>query len=280
MLATIKSRIKALIGLCLNGLANPSRDSNELPAWLRIGMLVGWALLAPVDSVLANTSWAARAEQVFVANRALFQNARTNAAAAWQFGRACFDWAEFAKDNEQRAQIAEQGIDACRRSVALAPSLAAGHYYLAVNLGQLARTKSLGALKIVKEMEREFKLAIESDPRFDNAGPHRSLGLLYQEAPGWPTSIGNRSKARHHFELAVRLCPRFPENHLCLSEAYLKWDDKKGLAREVAALKELLPKARRAFSGEEWTQEWSDWEKRWAQIADSADPDSARKGRR
>jgi len=32
-------------------------------------------------------------------------------------------------------------------------NFAAAHYYLAMNLGQLARTKSVGALKLVKQME-------------------------------------------------------------------------------------------------------------------------------
>lgn len=279
MLAILNSFIKALAGPGLNGLANRSPSSAHCPGWVSIGMGAGLMLLAPGDGVLANSSFAARAEQVFLASRTLFQNQKTNAATAWQFGRACFDWADFAKDNEQRAQVAEEGIKACRRSLTLAPSLAAGHYYLAMNLGQLARTKSLGALKIVKEMEREFKLAIELDPRFDYAGPHRSLGLLYFEAPGWPTSIGSRSKARHHLEQAVELCPQFPENHLSLAEAHLRWNDKKVLDREVALLKELLPKARQTFSGDDWTQEWSDWEKRWAEIVASVDTDSASKRR-
>ena len=49
--------------------------------------------------------------------------------------------------------------------------MVAGHYYLAMNLGQLARTEMIGALKIVKEMENEFEIAADIDPRFDHAGP-------------------------------------------------------------------------------------------------------------
>ena len=65
-----------------------------------------------------------------------------------------------------------------------------------MNLGQLARTELLGALKLVKEMEREFKTAADLDKQFDYAGPERCLGLLYRDAPGWPASIGSRRKAR------------------------------------------------------------------------------------
>src|SRR5947208_15493408 len=111
---------------------------------------------------------------------------------------ACFDWADLVESNSHRAEIAEQGISAARQALKLEPKMGAAHYYLGLNLGQLARTKKIGALKLVGEMEREFLAAIDLDPKFDFAGAHRSLGLLYLDAPGWPASIGNRTKARLH----------------------------------------------------------------------------------
>jgi hypothetical protein len=209
---------------------------------------------------------AQQAEKKFLAARARFQKETTNPDAAWKFGSACFDWAEFAENNDQREAIANQGIDACRRGVVRQPNAVEGHYYLAMNLGQLARTKSLGALKLVDEMEVEFKTARELDANFDFAGPDRNLGQLYFEAPGWPTSIGSRSKARQHLERAVKLKPGYPENHLALLEAYLKWGDKNGAQREFKALKELWPAAKKEFSGATWESSWTDWEKRWAKI--------------
>src|SRR5205823_14683162 len=86
--------------------------------------------------------------------RKKFQNCTNDAEAAWQFGRACFDWADFAKDDDQRESVANEGIAACRQLIARDPKSVAGHYYLAMDLGQLAQTKTLGALRIVQEMER------------------------------------------------------------------------------------------------------------------------------
>ncbi|MEO5804814.1 MAG: hypothetical protein ABIR24_14920 [Verrucomicrobiota bacterium] len=203
-----------------------------------------------------------RAERYFLTARTHLQSQSTNVAAQWKFGRACFDWAEFAEDNKQREEIANQGIEACRNAVARQPKLIEGHYYLAMNLGQLARTKSLGALKLVNEMEKEFQLAHSLDEKFDFAGPDRNLGLLYLQAPGWPTSIGSRSKARHHLERAAKLNPNYPENRLNLIEANLKWGDKTGAQREFKALKELWLAAKNEFSGESWELSWTDWEKR------------------
>ncbi|MEO6034127.1 MAG: hypothetical protein ABIQ35_02615 [Verrucomicrobiota bacterium] len=185
---------------------------------------------------------------------------------AIKFARNAFDWADFSSDNHSREEIALQGIEACRALIERRPKSAAGHYYLALNLGQLAQTKSLGALKLVSEMEKEFQIARGLDEDLDFAGPDRGLGLLYSEAPGWPTSIGSRSKARNHLQRAVLLKPNYPENRLTLLEAYLKWSDQTGSSHEFQALKELWPDAKKEFSGEQWESSWVDWNKRWGKI--------------
>jgi tetratricopeptide (TPR) repeat protein len=211
-------------------------------------------------------NFAQRAEKKFQEARKRLQTNTNDAEAAWQFGRSCFDWAEFAKNDDQRESIAGEGIEACRQVIARDPASAPGHYYLAMNLGQLARTKTLGALKIVDEMEREFKTARDLDAKFDYAGPDRCLGLLYLDAPGWPASIGSKTKARQHLQRAGQLAPGYLDNHLCLLEVYLKWGDKKNLLREVKTTEELLPQARKEFTGEDWAQSWADWDKRWKRI--------------
>lgn len=211
----------------------------------------------------AHERFARRAERLYRETRSRLEQAPTNNTAAWQFGRACFDWAEFATNDTQRADIARQGIAACRTAVARDTHLAAAAYYLGMNLGQLARTKNLGALRLVAEMETLFETARKLDEHFDYAGPDRNLGLLYLEAPGWPVSVGNRGKARQHLERAVKLSPDHPENRLNLLEAHLRWGDKDPLPAEVKALAELLPRARREYAGEAWESSWADWDRRW-----------------
>ena len=217
-------------------------------------------------SPVANPAFATRAQRDFEAARIRYQAANTNAAAAWQYGRACFNWAEFARNHKPREEIARQGIAVCRQLIAREPASAAGHYYLALNLGQLARTKSLGALRIVDEMELELKTALRLEPLFDYAGPDRSLGLLYLDAPGWPASIGSRSKARFHLEHAVELSPAFPDNRLSLLEAYLKWGEKQRVQRELPGLAAVLEQARANLAGEDWEMSWADWEQRRRKI--------------
>jgi tetratricopeptide (TPR) repeat protein len=232
-----------------------------------IGVFVlGLLVCAQTVCAQSNDVFLAYAQKTLEAARERYHHEPTNAEAAWQFGRACFDRAEFAVNDTERAKLAVEGIDVMRRLVAREPKLAAAHFYLAMNLGQMARTKLLGALKIVEEMEEEFKEARDLDEHFEQAGADRNLGLLYFQAPGWPASIGNKAKARKYLERAVVVAPDSPENHLNLLEAYIAWDDKDGVRRELKAIKDMWPQAQKKFTGEAWASSWADWNKRRGEL--------------
>jgi len=205
--------------------------------------------------------WVNHAQQVFTAAQKRFASEPTNPVVAWEFARAGFERAEFSTNNAERAALAVQGIDACRQALARDAKLAPAHFYLGLNLGQLARTKLLGALPMVGEMERTFKAAASLDEQFNYAGPDRCLGLLYYEAPVIG-SVGSRLKARKHLERAAELAPEFPENRLNLAEAYLKWREKKPLQRELDELQKLWPAVSANFPGPDWEVERADWSRR------------------
>ncbi len=226
--------------------------------------IVGWGLqMYPIlaGAPASEIDFAAYVQANYQEAARLYQQAPGNAEAAWQFGRACFDLAELATNRTARAAIAERGIAACRQVIARASNLAPAHYYLGMNLAQSARTKGLGALKLVNEMEREFALTRRLDAQFDFAGSDRNLGLLYRDAPAIG-SIGSRANARQHLRRAVELAPEYPENRLNLIEAYLKWGDREGGRRELQAVEALWPDARTNFVGVAWTASWADWERR------------------
>ena len=228
--------------------------------WLSIVFLFfsGFAIAAVAQST-NNPVFAARAGAEFRRAQMQLQSNTNDFAAAWHFARACYDFADFATNDAERATVAVQGIAACRQLLAARPKSAPGHYYLGMDLGQLARTEILGALKLVKEMEHEFKTADDLDEHFDHAGPARCLGLLYRDAPGWPASIGSRHKAREWLERAATLAPDCPENHLNLIESRLNWNDRAGAESELKTLDALWPKAQTNFAGEAWEPSWADW---------------------
>lgn len=203
-----------------------------------------------------------RLSESFEAARAVLTRSSNQPAATLAFARAAFDWASVQHSNTPRAEIAQLAIDACRTCLTQHTAEAPIHYYLALNLGELARTKSLGALKIVPKIRDSLEAARRLDETLDHAGPDRSLGLLFLEAPGWPTSIGSRSKARLHLTRAVQLAPDHPENRLCLAEALLKWNEPRAAKPQLDALLALWDDARSRLAGPQYEADWRQWQKR------------------
>jgi len=216
---------------------------------------------ALADPTATDAGFAAYAQRSFQAAQAQYRAAPGEATAALKFARACFELAEFATNKTERALLADQGISACQQALAREPKSGPGHYYLGLNLGQLARTKGLSALKLVPQMQQEFKRALGLDAQLDWAGPDRNLGLLYFNAPAIG-SIGSRVKARAHFTHAVELAPTYPGNRLNLIEAYLQWRELSNAKSELTALEAAWPIARTNLVGEAWAPSWADWEAR------------------
>ena len=222
--------------------------------------------LACICGILMHASVAA-AEPDFTAEaRAAYEAAQTaystntsSVAAAIDLTRTAFDYADLAPNDTIRENVANNGIATAKAAIAGNTNLVAAHYYLALNIGQLARTKMLGALKLLTEMERELNVVIFLDPKFDYAGGHRTIGVLYLEAPGWPTSVGDKKKARFHLEQALQIAPEFPDNHLCYLEALIKWKEWKLATEKLSDYRGIVPKAKERFTGPDWNYEWSDW---------------------
>lgn len=231
------------------------------PPWrwpLVLGVLLGFVRLYPGYTPAERS----RFEATFVDERAQWLATTNDHQHAWHFARASYDWADAQTSNRERARIAQLGIDAAQSALALRPGCAEGHYFLALNLGQLAQTKTLGALKLVVRIEEAFLAARAADEQFDQAGADRGLGVLYLEAPGWPTSVGNRDKARKHLERAVELVPSHPGNRLALADALIQWREPDAARLQLDALDRDWPANRLRLSGPQWDADWRVWQAR------------------
>ena len=206
--------------------------------------------------------------------RSAWTNAPTQATNVWRFAQASFDWAELATNHSHRAAIATEAIHACQQTLAHSPESAPVLYYLGLNLGELAQTRGLSALKLVREMETRWSAARTLDPGFDHAGPDRCLGLLYLDAPGWPVSLGNPTKARAHLEAAVERSGDFPENLLCLAEAELRWKHAAAARKLLERVDRIWEDARKRWVGGEFEASWKDWNHRRDKLRASMPPNS------
>ncbi len=269
------------LGYYLSSLWDFIRDRSLLAVILGVICLgladfqcVGAETNAPANSPAA---FAVAARKDFAAAEKRYLAEPNNPEAAWQFGRACFDAADYSTNSTERADLAEKGMAACHKLLEEHPDSAPGHYYLAMDMGQLARTKTLGALRLVNLMEQEFYKAKEIDQNFDYAGPDRNLGLLYRNAPSL-ASIGDRSKAREHLQLAAKLAPNYPGNRLNLVESYVEWNERDNARAELKGLEAILPSARTNLSGPQWASSWADWDARLKQAHKKLDSPPAPAG--
>lgn len=230
---------------------------NLMGLWGVVGQTIGPATSSP--GILRSN-----ALRTLVIRR---ETARTNAstAARLELAKETFLFGDLAADSAERETIALEGIEATR-AVLSETNVVAGNYYLALNLGQLARTRTLSALGLVKQMEQYFKEAIALDPSYEHAGPLRHLGELYLDAPGWPVSIGNRSNARTFIEKAVSTAPEYPENPLLYVEALVKWGEYAKARTENKALEALFAKVQPSYTGDQFAPIWADWRTRLAEV--------------
>jgi tetratricopeptide (TPR) repeat protein len=243
---------------------------------LTLVLLLG-AVFTPGKAALAAESretLRAAARQEALKNLEAAENAlnvsATNAEVAWKLGRAFFDLAEFPKDKDEQASLAEKGISACKTAVSLSSNSVAAHYYLGLNLGQLSRTKGLGALRTIGPMQRAFEVSLALDETFDHAGPHRNLGYLFRDAPTW-AGIGDRAKAKKHLERAVALDPEYMENRLALLEGRINWKQWDVAARELAAIRAAWPDAKAKVVTAAERAVWWDWEELLRRLSEKID---------
>jgi hypothetical protein len=222
-------------------------------------------LLSPARAQQTNAPLA-RAEQICREARADYESHSNRVESACNLARACFDLAEFPEEDAARTALGREGMAAARHALSMQPTNAAAHYYLALNMGEIARTKRMSGLKLVAEMEEEFEIARSLDEKLDYAGPDRCLGLLYRDAPGWPLSIGSRADARKHLLRAVDLGPDYPENWINLIESCLEWGDASHASQNAVSLRELWPRAKSKLTGPPWEASWNDWDDRWDKI--------------
>ncbi len=122
-------------------------------------------------------------------------------------------------DAESRRAAAVSAVQASQHCAARAPNRPDCDYWLAVSIGVQARERRSTALDALPRMVDLLESVIEKDPRLEQAGPHRVLGLVLLRAPGWPTGPGDPDLGLEHAREAVALEPDYPPNQLCLAEA-------------------------------------------------------------
>lgn len=151
--------------------------------------------------------------------------------AYWRLCRSNHWLYDHARTDAKKIQWAQEGIKFAEKGIKANSKSAGCHYYYAVCLGLYSQHFQLKALLgNVSKMIAMGKKAVRLDPKFDDAGPHRLLGFIYLEAPGFLG--GDTKKAVFHFQSAVLIAPKLAYNLIGLARAYIE-DDQEEAARAI-----------------------------------------------
>ena len=153
----------------------------------------------------------------------------TDPQCAWAFGllSEIYFWFGQNAPDEDKLFCYEQGVKFGEQGIAADENCLEANVWLAVNYGFFGQEKSImKSLSLVAPIKKLAEHAAELNESYFYGAPWRVLGRLYQFAPGFPISVGNKKKALECLEKALRLGPKFYLNHLFLAELYIATGEK------------------------------------------------------
>lgn len=139
---------------------------------------------------------------------------------------------------EDKLPVLEKGKTYSEAAIEQLPNSPHGYYFQSALIGRIGQTKGiLNSLFMVRPMKNALDRVLELDPNYADA--HWVLSQLYQEAPGFPLSIGNKKLALEHAQIALDLNQAKLEYQLQYINA-LQYNGKK--AEALALLTDFLNK--------------------------------------
>ena len=143
----------------------------------------------------------------------------TSFEAAWKLGRADYWLGGHAPESQRRAFL-ENGIDAGRKAVAIAPNRPEGHFWIGANMGALAESFGVRAgLKYRKPIKDELETVLRLDPAFQQGSADRALGRWYAKVPG--LFGGSKKLAAEHLRASLTYNANDIASHFFLAEVLL-----------------------------------------------------------
>ena len=145
-------------------------------------------------------------------------------AVSWRLGRTHFKLGKWSEAKADKIRYFSLCLEHAQNTVRINPKSANGFFFKGLCNGKLGQTRGMWAsLGIIEPLKKSMEIAIRLDPSVSEGGPHRALGNLYLQLPRFFGKDLKRSI--NHFREAVRLGPKYGENHLGLARAYFENDD-------------------------------------------------------
>jgi tetratricopeptide (TPR) repeat protein len=159
----------------------------------------------------------------------------------------CFIWGDVrAKTADDKLAAYDQGRQAAKRAVELAPRSVTAHLWYAIDTGRWGQTKGLmRSLSLLPLMREEIDTVLALDPKFPPA--YSLAGHFYYEVPGMLG--GDVDRAEQLFRTGLGLDPTFTSMRVGLAKTLLK----KGRAAEARTELEAVLAEKTPHNLADWT---------------------------
>lgn len=165
------------------------------------------AVLQEVNGLLA-AKQVGTIEQAIELLEAALANAPGDGVLLWTMAKAYLYLAD--RSDDQKLALYEKGKAYADQAVKAVPDNPHAHYWQGALIGRIGQTRGvLNSLFMVRPLQEAMERVLELDDQYADA--HYVLSSLYDQAPGWPLSIGNKNKALEHIEIALAIDPDNPE---------------------------------------------------------------------
>jgi tetratricopeptide (TPR) repeat protein len=134
--------------------------------------------------------------------------------------QVCFIWGDIrAKSSDDKLAAYEQGRDAAKRAVEIAPRHVLAHFWYATNIGRWGQTKGVvRSLFLLPTVRQEIATVFEIDPKFPPA--YSLAGNVYYEVP--QMLGGDLVRAEQMFRNGLLLDPKFTGMRVGLAKTLIK----------------------------------------------------------
>jgi tetratricopeptide (TPR) repeat protein len=194
-----------------------------------------------MDELLRQRADYSKLREAVTGLRSLHQEFPGDREIAWKFAMATYSWGSKLDEKTQRDErlkLFDEGREAGERSLERNADCAPCHFWTGINHALLGNEKGIfSSVTGLKRVREHAQRVLELDEGYAFGGAHRLLGQIDRVLPG--ILGGNNSRARKHFEEAIRIAPDEPMNYFELSQL---------LANELDSPKEALNVARKGLS--------------------------------
>lgn len=145
----------------------------------------------------------------------------------------CFIWGDIrARSTDEKLDAYDQGRQAARQAVALAPRSVLAHFWYGTNTARWGQTKGLGALFVLPTIRREIATVLALDSKF--APVYSLAGYVDAEVPG-PLG-GDLDRSERMFRAGLALDPKFTGLRVGLARTLIKQGRITEARRELQAV--------------------------------------------